>query len=271
MIRPLLFGLALCLSLWLHAGDNPPLGARAQGMAGCGVAISADLWAVQNNPAALGFIPKFQAGAFYESRFLVPGLGQSAVAAALPVKPGVFGLSISSTSLQNLYMANKVGLGFAKTFGPKISAAVQLNWMYTRFGNNYGAASAAVAEAGFISEPIKNLTFGFHIFNITRSKLGGDSDENIPTVMRIGGAYRFSDRLLVTLEAEKDIDFKPVIRGGIEYRPAEVLYLRAGAASNPGLSAFGFGLILQKMRLDVATTFHPQLGFSPSVGLQYGF
>ncbi|MCU0433212.1 MAG: hypothetical protein MUC87_07160 [Bacteroidia bacterium] len=269
MIRFLLFSITLFSTSLLFAGDNPPLGARTQGLAGCGVALSGDLWGVQNNPASLGFIQKFQAGAFYESRFLVPGLGQSAVAAALPVKAGVFGLNMSSLSLQNLYMANKVGLGFAKTFGPKISAAVQLNWVYTRFGNNYGAASSAVADVGFISEPVKNLTFGIHIFNITRSKLGGDSDENIPTVMRVGGAYKFSEKLLVTLEAEKDIDFKPVIRGGIEYRPADVLYLRAGVASNPGLSAFGFGLMLQKMRLDVATTFHPQLGFSPSVGLQY--
>ena len=269
MIRILLIAVLLTSATKLHAGDNAPLGARSLGLAGCGVALQGDLWGVQNNPAALGFVQKFQAGAFYESRFLVPGLGQSAVAAALPTKPGVFGLGISSLSLQNLYMANKVGLSFAKTFGPKLSAAVQLNWVYTRFGNNYGNASAAVAEFGIMAEPVKNLSFGIHIFNLTRSKLGGDSDENLPTVMRAGGAYKFSEQLIVTLEAEKDIDHKPVIRGGIEYRPADVLYLRAGAASNPGLTAFGFGLNMQKLRLDLATTFHPQLGFSPSVGLQY--
>lgn len=269
MIRFLLSGAAFLIAFAVQAGDNPPLGARSQGMAGCGTALSGDLWGVQNNPAALAFITKPQAGAFYESRFLVPGLGQSAVAVALPTKPGVFGVSMNSLRLQNLYMANKVGLGFSKTFGPKVSAAVQLNWVYTRFGNNYGAASAAVGEVGIMAEPIRNLTFGVHLFNPTRSRLGGDSDEKLPTVMRLAGAYKFSDKLLVTVEAEKDVDYKPVIRGGIEYRPSEMLYLRAGGASNPGLSAFGFGLVLKQLRLDVASSFHPQLGFSPSVGLQY--
>ena len=88
--------------------------------------------------------------------------------------------------------------------------------------------------------------------------------------MRLGTVYSFSDRVLVSVEAEKDADYKPVIRGGLEYRPLPGFYLRAGAASNPGLIAFGFGIVMKKLRLDIASSFHSQLGFSPSVGLQYG-
>src|SRR5574337_857935 len=109
----------LLLSTSSFALNNDPLGARSLGMAGCGTALTADLWNAQNNQAGLAWIKSFEAGAFYESRFLVPGLGMKAFAAALPTKAGVFGLSVSSLGLGNLYSENKAGIGFAKSFGPK--------------------------------------------------------------------------------------------------------------------------------------------------------
>ena len=239
-------------------------------MAGCGTALTGDLWNAQNNQAGLAFIKNFQAGAFYESRFLVDGLGQSGFAAALPSKPGVFSLEVTSLGLGKLYSENKAGIGFSKTFGPKFAASVQLDYFNTHIAENYGSSSTAVGEFGLIAVPVKNLTIGFHMYNPTRSKLSGSLDERIPTIMRLGTRYSFSDQVFISLEAEKDVDFKPIIRGGIEYCPIPGFYLRAGAASNPGLMAFGFGIVMKKLRLDIATSFHSQLGFSPSIGLQYG-
>lgn len=264
------FFLFILAASFAKAGDNPPLGGRSLGMAGSGVALSGDLWGIQNNQAGLAFIKSFQAGAFYESRFLVEGLGMKGFGAALPTKPGVFGLCVTSLGLGNLYSENKAGLSFAKSFGPKISAGVQIDYYYTHMAENYGNYSTACGEFGLMAEPVNNLKIGFHIFNITRSKLGGSTDERIPTIMRLGGLYSFSDRVLVTVEAEKDIDFKPIIRGGIEYRPVENFYLRAGAASNPNLMSFGCGIVMKKLRLDIASSFHSVLGFSPAVSLQYG-
>jgi hypothetical protein len=269
MKKALLF-IFLFAAAFAKAGDNPPLGGRSLGMAGSGVALSSDLWGIQNNQAGLAFIQSFQAGAFYESRFLVQGLGMKAFGAALPTRPGVFGVSVSSLGLGNLYSENKAGLAYAKSFGPKISAAVQLDYYYTHMGENYGNFSTACGEFGLIAEPYHNLKIGFHVFNITRSKLGSGTDERIPTTLRLGGLYSFSDQVMVTAEVEKDIDFKPVIRGGIEYRPLKMFYLRAGAASNPGLMSFGCGIEMKKLRLDIASSFHSVLGFSPAVSLQYG-
>jgi hypothetical protein len=261
---------ALLFFLTSFAGNNDPIGSRSQGLGGSGVALGGDLWAVQNNQAALASVKSFQAGAFYECRFLIPGLGMKAVGIAIPIKAGVFGVSVSSFGLGNLYSENKAGLGFAKSFGPKFSASAQIDYYYTRIAENYGSASSACGEIGLLAEPFKNLKLGFHIFNITRSKLGGASDENLPTIMRLGALYGFSDKVFVTVEAEKDIDYKPIIRGGIEYRPVNNFYLRAGAASNPNLVSFGFGIAMKKIRLDVASSFHSQLGFTPSLSLQYG-
>ena len=253
-----------------HAGDNSPLGARSMGMAGCGTALSGDLWDAQNNQAGLAFIKDFQAGAFYESRFLVNDLGMKGFAAAMPTKQGVFDLDISSFGF-NLYSENKAGIGFAKALGAKFAMSVQLDYFNTHIAENYGSASTFCGEIGLMAMPVKNLTIGFHVYNPTRSKLSGSLPERLPIIMKLGALYRFSDRVFVSLEAEKDVDFKPVLRGGMEYRPIDCFYLRAGIASQPGLMAFGCGIIMKKLRLDIGSTFHSVLGFSPSVGLQYGF
>ena len=269
-MKKLLSPIFILLFFTAHAGDNPALGARQLGMAGCGTALTGDLWNAQNNQAGLAFIKNFQAGAFYENRFLVSDLGMKAFAAAMPTKLGTFALEVTSLGLGKLYSENKAGVSYSRKFGPKFSASVQLNYFNTHIGENYGSASTATGEFGIIAMPVKNLTIGFHLYNPTRSKLSGGLDERLPTVMRLGTVYRFSDQVFVTVEAEKDVDYKPVIRGGLEYRPVPNFYLRAGAASNPGVMAFGFGIVMKKLRLDLASTFHSQLGFSPSVGLQYG-
>lgn len=263
--------LTLCtLSLLVRAGDNPPLGARSMGMAGCGTALSTDVWGMQNNQASIAGIESFQAGIFYESRFLVSELGMKGFAAILPTKSGNFGLNVNSFGYSQ-YSETKAGLAYARKLGERFSMGIQLDYYNTRIGENYGSSSGVAGEIGILAEPVKNLFVGLHLFNPTRTRLNGNLDERLPTIMRFGMSYKFSEQVFVIAEAEKDVDFKTTFRGGIEYRPLPVFYIRAGAASNPGMVSMGFGVILKKFRLDVASSFHSVLGFSPSLGLQYGF
>lgn len=268
MKRILLFTLFV-LSVCVRAGDNPPLGARSQGMAGCGTALSGDVWGVQNNQASLAGLTTMQFGVFYESRFMMSELGMKAFAGAFPTKYGTFGLSVNSFGY-TMYGETKAGIAYAKKLGERFSMGVQLDYFNTRLGENYGSSSTVGGEIGILAEPVKNLTVGLHLFNPTRSKLSGNIEERIPTVMRFGMSYKFSDQVFIIAEAEKDIDYKTNFRGGLEYRPVPAFYIRAGAASNPGLVSMGFGVVLKKFRLDVASSFHSVLGFSPSVGLLYG-
>jgi len=269
-MKQLLFNAFLCFSIAVSAGDNPPLGARTQGMGGCGAALNADLWGVQNNQASLASLEAIQAGLFYESRFLLSELGMKGFAAAFPTKQGTFGLNVNSFGYSQ-YREMKTGIAYGRKLGEHFSMGVQLDYFNTSIGENYGSSSALGGEIGIMAEPVKNLTLGLHLFNPTRTKLSGNLDERIPTIMRLGLSYKFSDQVFIISEAEKDVDYKTTFRGGIEYRPLPAFYIRAGAASNPGLVSMGFGVVLKKFRLDIASSFHSVLGFSPSMGLQYGF
>lgn len=269
MKRVLLLAFLGC-SLNMSAGDNPPLGARTLAMGGCGTALSSDVWGVQNNQASISGIESFQAGVFYETRFMMSELGMKGFAAALPTKYGSFGLNVNSFGYSQ-YSETKAGIAYARKLGQRFSMGVQLDYYNTRIGENYGSSSGVAGEIGILAEPVKNLTVGLHLFNPTRTRLNGNLDERLPTIMRFGMSYKFSEQVFVIAEAEKDVDYKTTFRGGIEYRPLPAFYIRAGAASNPGLVSMGFGVVLKKFRLDIASSFHSVLGFSPSIGLQYGF
>jgi hypothetical protein len=74
---------------------------------------------------------------------------------------------------------------------------------------------------------------------------------------------------LACIEEEKDIDQQAVFKAGLEYHVIDVLFLRAGIGSNPTLSTFGFGLKINQFVLDVASSYHQELGFSPQFALAY--
>ena len=250
------------------ASDNSSLGARSSGIANASVSL-ADVWSVQNNQAGLGFVRDISAGVFYDNRFMLNQLSMRAGAFAFPVKGGTFGLCVSNFGY-SLYSENKYGIAFGKAFGNKLSAGIQLDYLTTKI-SEYGTKSVPAAEFGIMAKPLRNLTIGVHIFNLTKAKLVDYNDERIPTIMRLGFNYKFSEKVFLAGETEKDISQKAIMKFGLEYHPIKELYLRAGISTNPSLSCFGIGVALKNFRLDFSTTYHSVFGLSPQIGLNYIF
>jgi hypothetical protein len=260
----------LFLILAVKAGnDDLPIGARSAGLANASVTLS-DVWSVHHNQAGLGFLEKAGAGVYYENRFLIPELGLSAGVVAVPVKKGAFGLSIRNFGYQ-LYNESKFGIGYGRSFGDKLSIGMQLNMLNVRFADVYGARNAFTAEVGAIYRLSSSLTVATHINNPTRTKLTELDADRLPTILRFGLRYQFSKKVFIAGEAQKDTYNKAQLRFGLEYMASDVFFLRAGIASNPINSSFGFGLKLKKLMLDFAGSFHQVLGFTPQFSLTYQF
>ncbi len=250
------------------ANDNPTRSARSHGLGNASVTLY-DVWSTSNNQAGLAYIKNISAGIDYEERFLVKELSLKSVAVALPLKSGVFGISTSSFGY-NLYSENKYGIAFAKSFGTAIAAGIQLDYFNTKIAEGYGSTGIPVVEMGLQARLTKNIILGSHLFNPTKAKLANYNNERIPTIMRLGLAYEFSDKIFVVTEVQKDIVYSPFFKLGIEYKPIKELYLRTGFCTTPAASTFGFGLLLKKLKLDFASSFDSVLGFTPCAGLIYG-
>ena len=260
--------LVLSYGTWA-ANDNYPFGGRAAGMGNAAVTLY-DFWAISHNQAGLARMQNMAAGVYFENRFLIQELSFGAGAFVYPTGSGVLGLNFTYFGF-DLYNESKIGLAYAREFGERFSAGVQLNYHNTTIKEDYGNKGNLTFELGAIFHILPELSIGIHLFNPTRAKIADFADERIPTIFRTGISYEFSDRVIVVVETEKSVNLNPVFRTGIEYRISDPLYIRGGIGTNPTTNAFGFGLELGNLIIDVATSFHHILGYSPQLSFIYNF
>jgi len=251
------------------SSENYSLGARQAGMSDCGLTIS-DVWSANHNQAALAYLERPSMGLFYENRFIFKELGLQAGSFALPLNSGTFALSLSHFGY-SLYNESKIGLAYAKALGNRLSIGMQIAYMNTKIGEDYGNRGAPIAELGMLAKPVDNIFIGVHVFNLTRSKIPYYSEDQIPTILKAGLGLVLSEQLLVLTEIEKDLSHKAIFRTAIEYLFMEQLYLRAGVSTNPNQISFGLGYKTNRIRADIAFSTHPILGTTPHVGLVYYF
>lgn len=271
-MSPKSFFLGFCLScpyLLFAAHDNVPEGGRSAAMANASVALT-DFWALQNNQAGLAFYNHFAGGVYFENRYMVKEMSLKAGGIVLPVKAGVFGMNLSYFGYPK-YNESKVGLAYARSFGDLLAIGVQLDYLHTSIGENYGNKGVVTFEIGLLSKINEHLNIGAHIFNPVQAKLTDYNNERIPATIRLGAAYAFDENILVSAEAEKDTQMDPNFKLGLEYRIIEQIYVRGGISTNPGLYSFGFGLDFKKLKIDFSSSIHSVLGYSPQISLIYSF
>ena len=245
-------------------------GARAMGMGGA-ASTQADVWAVNNNVGALGFLDQAAAGLYYENRFITAETGSYGVNLAYPLqKAGTFGLAVSRFGYR-LFNRNAVGIRYAKSFGPHISAGVGINYHYVFIGNGYGHASALSAELGVLGRVTREWSVAFHLVNPVRMNLGRSTDQKLPMTIRVGLSYLWAEKVLTALEVDADPEQKPNVKFGIEYKPVPLFLLRGGFGSRPLGGSFGFGFDYKLLRVDLSAAYHQQLGFSPQAALSVAF
>lgn len=255
----------------LSASDTHiPSGSRSAAIGGSSLTY-ADLWSAFNNQAGLSKINGIAVGVTNEFRFMIPELNIRGLAVAMATKKqGVFALSLSYFGF-SLYNEKKIGLAYARSFGDKFSAGLQFNYLGVHVDEGGKDKAAFTVEAGIRATLIKNLVIAAHVSNPTRAKLAEYNDERFPTVLKIGLGYTLSDKVIFSMESEKNLVEKNIIRAGVEYHIAKPLYIRTGVSTGPGLYSFGFGLVLNNFSIDASSTYHEVLGFSPQLSLAYIF
>ena len=267
MRRIFLFLFFLYGGVSFAAFENFGSGAKSAGMGNASLG-NTDIWAIFNNQAGLADLKYMQAGVFYESRFLMPDLGVKGGSFALPTTSGTFGVSINSFGYAQ-YNENRYGLAYARKLAPNINVGIQINYLSLNIAENYGRKSAFTGEIGFQAKLSDKLGIAGHVFNPVRSKIADYQQENAAMILKLGMNYRFSDKVFFAVEGEKELDHPMNVKTGLEYHITDPLYLRAGINTNPFVSSFGFGLQVKNFMVDIATSYHSVLGYTPQMSLIY--
>lgn len=263
--------LVLVFTCWvavLSAQNGIPQNAGARGAAMANASLTfTDINSIFTNQAGLAYLENLSFTVYGERRFLVAdGLNSFLFGAAYPHKAiGTFGLNFHFFGYDK-YNEQKIGFAYARQLFKKMSIGAQFNYIATRIGE-YGAAHSFTFEIGILAQVTKHFHLAAHAFSPARIELpNGDA---LPSIFKIGIAYLPSDVVRVTAELEKDLINPFNGRFGIEYHPMDVLYIRAGFATNPLLVSFGLGLKLKGLKIDIASSYHLVLGFSPCLSVSY--
>lgn len=256
-------------SLSFASGGNETQGARASALGGASVTL-ADAWSTTNNPGVLGVLNHCYAAVAYENRFFLPQVGMRSISFAAPLASGTIGLIGHNYGFAG-YANNRVGLGYGRKLSDFISIGVQVDYVQIRLGDIYGSRSTLVGELGMLVMPTDKIRIGAHLYNPTRSKLADYDDERVPTSLRIGGQYFFSEKVSIAAELDKDTDLKLNIKSGIEYIPVESLFIRVGFATAQNTFNLGFGYKWNGLQADVSANVSQNLGYSSAIALSYQF
>ena len=252
----------------LFASNDPMTGgARSLSLGSCSVTL-ADPYSILSNQAAMAFEKEISFALYAENRFLQKELGYYSGGLTLPTKSGTFGLAINYSGF-DLYNEKKIGLGYGRLFSKNISGSLQMDYLSTSI-SEYGSASALTFELGLLVKINKQLSTAAHLYNPVAVKSGFD-DEKIPTLFRLALSYEPSDKIFMITEIAKDIDFPARFKAGIEYRIINELHLRGGIATNPSQYSLGVGINVQHLKIDLASSYHQILGFTPAFSLSYVF
>jgi hypothetical protein len=228
-----------------------------------------DIFSFTSNQASLAQLKNAAAGVYGERRFMLSELNNYNAAIGLPTHSGNFGLKAGYSGFSD-YNETQIGLAYARRLGNKVDIGVQFNYNGIRIAG-YGSASAVSFEAGSIFHITDKLHTGFHVSNPVGGKFGKDQQEKLPSVYTVGFGYDASEKFLFSAEVIKEEDQPVNVNAGVQYKFIPQLLARAGMSSATSSAWIGLGLSLRSFRLDVTTSYHPQLGITPGLLLLFNF
>ncbi len=251
----------------VFAQVNPA--ARQVGMSHSGVALSNDVFSIFNNPSGTAQYNWREIGVYYSPSPY--GLSELANGYAAYSEPLSFGTLSAGFRIYGYELYRETN--FAVAFSRKIADSyfIGISVVYNNLKiENYGSNGAFTFDVGGLGYITNDLRAGFSVCNITHSTYGNSSGQ-IPMVFDFGLSYDIIDEFTINAAVQKEIDFKPSVRIGIEYLIIKYLSLRAGFMNEPNSFSAGIGVNYSMFNIDYSIFTHTDLGLTHQASILIHF
>jgi len=263
------FLVSFLLSIQVFAGfENKDQGAKSLGLAGAYSALSNSAWSLFANPAGLSNVGYREIGLFTTQPYGLSELRTISAVYAEPLSVGVLGFGVQQFGF-DLYKETTVSGSFSHDISTSFSLGYTLN-IHHAIIKNYGNATSFSVDAGFIYQPEEWLKLSTSVFNLSQSTIG-ESEELIPSVVRVGTSVRVIQELNFTTELYKQTGEKTDLRFGLDFSLHENISIYTGFSTNPDLAAAGLTLQFNGYQLDYSISNHPSLGITNGISIGFSF
>lgn len=243
---------------------------RVQALAGASVGLS-DCWSVFGNQAGLAEVRKLTIGGSFLNQFLVNELSTRAGFLAFPVQSSVFAVSLYQFG-KSPFRREKFGIAYARHLSKQLSFGMQFNYYRVLFSEENRMVGSSGLELGIQYLVNKQLVLGGHLINPYRAKIKISTGYfRYESLVNVGALYHFSESFSMVSEIENGFTSHLRVRTGMEYNIRNRIFLRSGISGKPYQLSAGFGFQVEKLIVDLATSYHQYLGNSPSVSFQFRF
>lgn len=253
----------------LATGDPVTTGGRQAAM-GFTTTCQPGIWGAFANRAGLAVEPGIEAGFYYDNRFMTKEMALKSMAISVPAWNGALAVSYSHFGFED-YNDQSVGLSYGRNFGPKVSVGLGFNALFNNVTGDYERRSGYTFSAGLLVKLSDEWTLGAYTDNPASLKMSGINQEKIPSRMATGLMWQVSDVWLTTAEVVKVSGRSTEVHVGAEYLLLSKFYLRGGLSTGPSLYTFGAGINTGRLRIDLSSSVHTVLGYSPQISLSWRF
>lgn len=219
-----------------------------------------------HNDAQLGFARGWGLSAASAIPFGITDWKTGAASACIGLK-GSSGMGLDIVFSGTIYYSEqRTRLAFGRKLGEKIMLGISADILHVS-ASGYGGTTKLTGGLGVLAHPLPQFWIGAAIRNPFLQKIGEDP---VPSILRIGACWEPSGLFRLVAETEKYLERPPQTKVGFEYRPGDLLTIRAGIRSTPARAAFGVGLRLKKhLRIDLGSEWHPVLGLTTALMISW--
>jgi len=241
------------------------MGGRSAGMAYASATLH-DEWSLLNNVGGLSKVTQPSAAFAYDVRAGLIGANRMAAVVVVPFKTGCSALGLFRFG-DDLYNEQLITLGYSNQLG---IASLGLKVNYVQYhAEGFGTRNAVSLNFGGLAQLTPQISVGAYIVNLNQPKLSTLDNERLPTKLVAGLAFQPNNKLLLLTEIEKDLEYDPTIKGGIEYTAYKKLTFRTGFNLHPNAIFLGFGFLIRKLKIDYALQYNSILSAAHQASAVY--
>lgn len=174
----------------------------------------------------------------------------------------------------DIFNETSVSLSAAKDLSSWLALGIRVNYSSFYFHSESGRSNQLSADVGFLFFKNNIISLGLNAGNLVRVRTDHNYDPlklSFPLHFECGLTYKTLDELDLYLQISKFGKQDPKLALAAEYKGIKSFPIRVGVSGMPFSPSFGVGYKYNFLAIDIASGYHIDLGFSPTVSLSCSF